>query len=190
MFQPEPYFTMHHKLGILSWVLFYYKPWCCIPWWDQSQQQYNTYTNENTNTNQADSFVSGTNAFINSWLRSMATQGERHNSQKSLPTTPLWLHPHAQRTPWCSRSLSLEIRKTQLHPSTVKINSQWPNTQPSPQQYNLNRLFSKSSNSQDYLFRTWRHPHSSPFPVWGLLWQMVIVISFARERNCTKWLCT
>ena len=31
--------------------------------------------------------------------------------------------------------------------------------------------FSKSSNSQAHLFRAWRHPHSSPFSVRGLLWQ-------------------
>ena len=29
---------------------------------------------------QADTFVSDTNGFINFWLQSMATRGERHNS--------------------------------------------------------------------------------------------------------------
>ena len=43
--------------------------------------------------------------------------------------------------------------------------------------------FSKSSNSQDHLFRAWRHLHSSPFPVWGIIMTMVIVISFAHERK-------
>ena len=42
------------------------------------------HINHNCNTihiqMQADSVVSGTNAFINFWLRSMVTQGERHNS--------------------------------------------------------------------------------------------------------------
>ena len=28
------------------------------------------------------------------------------------------------------------------------------------------------------------------FPAWGFIMAMVIVISFAHERNCTKWLCT
>ena len=44
--------------------------------------------------------------------------------------------------------------------------------------------FSKYSNSQDHLFRAWCHPHSSPISCLGaLLWQMVIVISFAHERK-------
>ena len=44
--------------------------------------------------------------------------------------------------------------------------------------------FSKSSNSQDHLFRPWHHPHSSPiFCLGGFIMTMVIVISFARERK-------
>ena len=44
-------------------------------------------------------------------------------------------------------------------------------------------LFSKSSNSQDYLFQAWCHPHSSPISCLGFDMTMVIVISFARERK-------
>ena len=43
--------------------------------------------------------------------------------------------------------------------------------------------FPKSSNSQDHLFRAWRHPHSSPIFCQGFIMAMVIALSFARERK-------
>ena len=44
-------------------------------------------------------------------------------------------------------------------------------------------FFSKSSNSQDDLFRAWRHLHSSHISCLGVIITMVIVISFARMRK-------
>ena len=67
--------------------------------------------------------------------------------------------PNTRHILWCLRSLSVEIQKTQLHLSTVKIQL----------------VFLKSSNSQDHLFQAWHHPHSS------LISCLVIVISFAQE---------
>ena len=43
--------------------------------------------------------------------------------------------------------------------------------------------FSKPSNSQDYLFRTWRHSHSSPVSYLGFIMAIVIVVSFAYKRK-------
>ena len=45
--------------------------------------------------------------------------------------------------------------------------------------------FSKSSNSQDHLFRAWRHPHSSLISCLGVYYDKW---SFAHQ--CTNWLCT
>ena len=53
---------------------------------------------------QADSFVSDKNVFINSWLQSMATWGERYNSLKPMLTILCWPHPNARCILWCLRS--------------------------------------------------------------------------------------
>ena len=103
----------------------------------------------------ADSVVSSTNGLLISWLRSMTTRRKRHNSYYANP------HPNMRRIQWCLRSLSVEIWKTQLHLSTVKI-------QLSLSTAKSNRPFSKSSNSQDHLFWAWRHPHSSPISCLGV----------------------
>ena len=74
--------------------------------------------------------------------------------------------PNAQCILWCLCSLSVEIRKCQLHLSTVKIqlSTQWQelNFLPLWSNLNFNFYFSKSSNSQDHLFRALRQSHSSP----------------------------
>ena len=54
---------------------------------------------------QADSIVSDTNGFINSWLRSMATRREWYNSYYANPI------PNGRCILWCLRSLSVEIWK-------------------------------------------------------------------------------
>ena len=53
---------------------------------------------------------------------------------------------------------------------------------------NSTTAFLKSLNSQDHLFWAWRHAHSKPFPVWGLLWQMMIVHAGVRLRHLTMHL--
>ena len=40
-----------------------------------------------------------------------------------------------------------------------------------------------TSNSQDNIFRAWRHPHSSLISSLGFIITIVIVISLARERK-------
>ena len=114
---------------------------------------------------QVDSVVSGTNGFIN-FLISF-----HGNTRWETQFLLCWPHPYAQRILWCLRSLSVEIWKT--------FNGQNPT-------HSLNGpistdIFSKFSNSQDQLFRVWRHPHSSPISCLGFIWQMVIFISFAHE---------
>ena len=61
---------------------------------------------------QADS-CSGTNAFIN-----FLTSVHRHEERDTILT--LLTIPNALRILWCLRSLSVEIRKTQLFDSTVE----------------------------------------------------------------------
>ena len=105
---------------------------------------------------------SDTNVFINFWFRFFDMR--RDTILKSL----YYLTPF-QRILWCLRSLSIEIRKTQLHFSTVENSTLCLNGR--------NQTFclqgpiltdSKSSNSQDHLFRAWRHPHSSPISCLGV----------------------
>ena len=45
--------------------------------------------------------------------------------------------------------------------------------------------FSKSSISQDHRFQAWHHAHSSPFPIWGLLWQLWLTYPLCTSVNCT-----
>ena len=67
-------------------------------------------------------------------------------------------------------SLLVEIWKTQLFDSMAE-------SQPST------ASLSKSSNSQDHLFRAWCHPHSSPISCLGFIMTMVIIISFTHKRK-------
>ena len=124
---------------------------------------------------QVDSVVSDTNGFINFWLQYMATRGETQFLKACANPTVLTPPQHMAHLVVLDpiHHLSVKIWKTQPHASTVETNS----TVEIP--YILNTVFSKSSNSQDHLFWAWCHPHSSPIScLGGLLWQMVIVISF------------
>ena len=59
--------------------------------------------------------------FIN--FLTLAHSDRRRETQflKAYANHTSWLHLHARRILWCLRSLSVEIRKSQLHLSTVKI---------------------------------------------------------------------
>ena len=132
---------------------------------------------------QADSFVSDTNGFINFWLRSIVTREETQ-----------FLKAYANHT-------MLASLQCVAHPVMFKISihlcrsrSEKLNRMP---QRSKTQLSSKRSNTQLRSFqnlqilRTISTGHDvihTPvsFPVWGsggLLWQMVIVISFAHERK-------
>ena len=148
----------NERIGIL-WRL-------CVVYCDEINHNRNTIHIQI----QADSVVSDTNGFINFWLQFMATRRERQNSLKSLLTILWWLHPNARCILWSLRSLLVEIRKTQLHLSTVKI--QLP-----PQWSHLNWLFFKILRT---ISSSTLQPH---FLSEGLWWQMMIVISFARESK-------
>ena len=90
--------------------------------------------------------------FINIWLQSMASRGERHNSSKSIQTILCWSHPNMRCILWCLRSQFisagwdpknltsclndrrpnsiLQRSNTQLHLSAVKIQlTSFQNTQ-------------------------------------------------------------
>ena len=80
----------------------------------------------------------------------------------------------ARRILWCLRSLSVEIRKTQLHASTEEnstlcFNGRELNCLPLWSNLNLQlTLFQNLPNSQDHLLGAWRHPHSSPISSLGV----------------------
>ena len=140
---------------------------------------------------QAVSVVSSTNSFINFWLRFFDTRREtqflkvfcNHTMLTSPPTfgTSCGVYD-------LNSSLPVEIRKTQLFDSMAESPTlaSMADTQPSTYmvqcQFSIDS-FSKSSNSLDHFFQAWRHSHSSPFPVWGFIMTMLIVISFACERK-------
>ena len=114
-----------------------------------------------------------------------STRGERHNSFYSNPN-----YADARRIMWCVRSLSVEICKT---PTTclndIELNSLCPNGRELsylPQWSNVNFQLTLFQNPQ--IIRTISSGHDAihipaPFPVWGLIMTMVIVISFACKRK-------
>ena len=50
--------------------------------------------------------------------------------------------------------------------------------------------FSKYSNSRDHRFLVWHHSHSSPFPIWGLLWQLWLSYTLHTSTKLYPMLCT
>ena len=118
---------------------------------------------------------------LTSWLRPIATREEGHNSYNADTT-------NTRRILWCPRSLSVEIRKTQLHASTVEnsiLYAPMAETQLPPWS-NFNSQLTLFQNLQ--VLRTISSGHDFihtpvPFSVWGFIMTMVIVISFARKRK-------
>ena len=113
---------------------------------------------------------------------------------KSLGYYITWYWPYfadptnAQRIPLCLRSLSVEIRKSKQHLSTVKtqISPQWQkvnfSTQwPLPQ--SCNSLFFKILKFSGPSLRAWPYPHSSPISFLRFIMTMLIAKSFAPVRK-------
>ena len=117
---------------------------------------------------------------------------------------------NALHIPWCLRSLSVEIRKTQLHLQRSKIelststSTQWQRTQFSAKMvkcqpstvWQRTQLSASMVQCQPstavifkilkfsaYFFWTWHHPHSSLIYCLGFIMTTVIVLSFAPERK-------
>ena len=112
---------------------------------------------------QADSVVQGRTVLLTSWFRSIVAPGERYNS-------------YYANNPW--RAAHIMVIKISIHLGWVgpekfnrrsngrKLNflPQWQTTElfGSMVQFQLSTaFFSKSSNSQNQLFRAWCHPLSS-----------------------------
>ena len=134
---------------------------------------YYSYTNTKHSTypKQADSVVQ-----VRTHLITFLTSVIRHEEKKTqfLQWWPYYLTPPMR----CLRSLSVEIRKTQLHLQWSKFNSQLPtqwqelNFLPAWSNVNLQlTCFLKSSNSQPIFSGHDVIPIPAPFTVWGLLWQ-------------------
>ena len=115
----------------------------------------------NITANTGDSVVSGTNGLLTSGFGS-STRGKRHNSYYANPI------PNARRILWCLIYLSVEIRKNQLHISTVE-------TQLSTDSFHNPQILRTISSGHDVIHTP------APFPVWGFIMTMVIAISYARE---------
>ena len=108
-----------------------------------------------------------------------------------------WSHPNARRILWYSRSRLIfacrdpKNRTSRLNGRKPNSRLQWSNPTPSFNAQNPADVFSKSSNSQDYHFWAWRHPHSSLIFCLGVYcdkwwWSYPLFTSV----NCTNWLCT
>ena len=131
---------------------------------------------------QTDSVVSDTSRFINFWLRSLATRGERQFLKAYANHTIL--------TP-CQRAAHLVTFKTTIYlcrsrseklnhrRNGRKLNSRlngristlWSSTFEYPSATLNGRIstdvLSKSSTSHSHLFRAWRHPHSNTISCLG-----------------------
>ena len=111
---------------------------------------------------QADSVVSSMNTSINPWPRTMATRGERHNSYYAEPTPNARSILRCPRYPFISAGRDPE---NSTAAATVENSTLCLNGRNSTLCFHgpiSTDSFSKSSNSQDHLFRAWHHPHSSP----------------------------
>ena len=114
---------------------------------------------------------------------------------------PQWLRTHP----------SASMAETQLNGRELNSQPQWQKLICLPAWSNLKSLtsqhhrrtptsklrsrtsinsFSKSSKFCPHLLWAWRHQHSSPFPVWGLLWQWWLWYPLRTSVNCTNWLHT
>ena len=83
------------------------------------------YKTHNTNTGRL--CCSGTKGFFFNFLTSVHSDSRRKTQFLKVFSNQLcWLYPHARCILWCLRSLSVEIRKPQLH-------LQWPKSNSIPQ---------------------------------------------------------
>ena len=154
-----------------------------------------TYTNTG---NSGGLCCSGTNGFIN-----FLTSVLRHEARDTILT--MLSIPNVRHISWCFRSQFIfagrdpeklnrrrNARELNCLPLWSNVNLQLHGRTPSSQHYGRtsNESFSKSSKFSAHLFWAWRHPRSSPFSVWGLLWQWWLSYSFCTNVNCTNWLHT
>ena len=128
----------------------------------------------------------GTNGFNNFWLGIFDTWWET----QFLLWWPYYANPtpNVRHISWGLRSLSIEIKKQNnyIFKGPISTSTQWKRTQFSAymiQYQHSTASFSKSSNSRDHLFWSWRHPHSRPISCLWFIMTMVIVISFAHESK-------
>ena len=140
--------------------------------------------NHNSNTihiqTQADSVVQV--------QKRLSTSGFGLWETQFLQCQPYYLTPpYARRILRCLRSLSIEIRK---NPNPTLCLNGRNSTFCLHGPISTDSL-SKSSNSQDHLFRAWRHPHSNPISCLGfIMTNGDCHILCAQAYNCTQWLYT
>ena len=126
-----------------------------------------------THNTQADSVVSGTNTFINFWLWYMVTCGKRHNSYYADPPPPRTAH-------LVMFKISIHLHRSGPEKLNPRRNGRKLNSLPSWS--NLNCLFFKNPQILRTISSGYEVIHiPAPFPVWGFIMSMVIVISFAHE---------
>ena len=157
---------------------------CCIIRWCLSQLWYkHIYKYKTYNTNAGNSVVSDTNGLFIFWLRPTGTWGERHNS---------YYANHPQRAAHLV-VFKISVGRDPKNPTT-SFNDQNFNSLPQWQKLNCLPTWSNLNFELTFFFqnpqilRTISSGHDviltlAPFPVWGFIMTMVIVISFAFERR-------
>ena len=132
---------------------------------------------------QAVSVVSDTDAFINFWLLFFDIRRETQFLKVFRNHTMLTPTPNVRPILWCLRSQFISAGRD-LKNSTLRLNGRIPNSRLLGPISTLNWLFFKilkfSGPSLPSMVSSTHQPHFLPG---GLLWQMVIVISFVRERK-------
>ena len=108
----------------------------------------------------------------------------RHEERGTILT--MLTIPNAQLILWCFRSLLLEIRKTQLHLSTVEtqLHLQWSKSNSQLTLFQNPQILRTISSRHDVI-----HTQAS-FPVWGLLLQWWLSYPLRVSVKLYQWLCT
>ena len=114
-----------------------------------------------------------------------STRGERYNSYYADHT--IWPFQHAAYPMMFKISVGRESKNpTTSSMDKIQLSSLRPNGRNSTIVFHgliSTAEFLKSSNSQDHLYRSWRHPHSRPIFCLGFIMTRVIFISFVHERK-------
>ena len=118
-------------------------------------------------------------------------------TQKTEPYASMVETPTSQHHGWNSTSTIYlhgpsQLSNSQLHGR--ELNSLCPKAETKSSYMARSHLptnvFFKIPKFSAHRFQAWRHSHSSPFPIWGLLWQLWLSYPLCISINCTQCLCT
>ena len=139
---------------------------------------YTTYSNSVKYKTQADSVVQVRTVLLTPCFGS-STWRVKHNSYNADHT--IWPLKCTVHLVVFKISVCKDPKKTTTTSSTaqshLQLNGRELNSRPTCQPS------TDSFQNPQILFRAWRHPYSSLFPVWEFIMKMAIAISFAREHK-------